>query len=172
MTQTFIAADGTRCTSQEVVDNYNRQLVDATYMRMSKRVTPKLARLFYSRWCTPARYELNRYYPATYATELSDVKRRIIRSVAHRAKRRGWYIWRFKNVLYVETPYGQCSWHMYVGGYILKCDLRWFRQFPERSDLCWSGIRNSDVVIRAILGESRIQRSLSALNEHVVNPRA
>jgi hypothetical protein len=38
MTQ-FIAADGTRCVSQEVCDNYNRQLADATYMRKSKRVT-------------------------------------------------------------------------------------------------------------------------------------
>ena len=124
MTQTCIASDGTRCVSQEVCENYNRQLADATYMRRSKRVTPKLARLFYSNWCTPGRYELDRYYRPSYASELSDVKKRIMRSVVGRAKRQGWYIWRFKNVLYVETPYGQCSWHMYVGGYVLKCDFR------------------------------------------------
>jgi hypothetical protein len=170
-TEYFIASDGTKCTSEEIRTRYEVDLREkaeiAAELRyicdIRRRVTPKYARLFYEWWsrlsgyCNPFGRWKQRY-------NLDIAKERIMHAVVRVAKKNGWLIWRMSNVLYVETPYGQCSWH--VGSLCdIPCDKlgKWFRSFPVRPDLQWSGVRNSDIVVRRVLGEVTAQKPLPEL---------
>jgi hypothetical protein len=123
-----------------------------------QRVTLKLAKEFYSQWGQEVFGSVGERPHRIYPSELVSAKLRIMMAVVRRAKRNGWYIWRQDNVLYIETPYGQCSWHMGQRDYVEN--PRWFRQFPLRLDLSWTKLHNSGLVVQAVLGSVAARRRI------------
>lgn len=167
----FIAADGTKCTSEEVRTRYEIDLRERTEIKaeltyicdITRRVTPKYARLYYKWWSRLSGYG-NPFSRWKQTYNLDIAKERIMRAVVRVAQKNCWLIWRMSNVLYVETHYGQCSWHVGTLCNIPHGPLGgWFRSFPVRKDLQWSGVRNSDIAVRRVLGEINAQKPLPEL---------
>jgi hypothetical protein len=167
----FIASDGTKCTSEDIRERYESELIEKREIEAelrylcdsTRRVTAKYARLFYKWWsrlsgyCNPCG-DWKRIY------NLDLAKERIMCAVVRVAQKNGWLVWRMSNVLYVETPHGQCSWHVGTLCNIPDgqlCD--WFLAFPIREDLAWSRVRNSDIVVRKALGEVTAEKPLPTL---------
>jgi hypothetical protein len=177
MTEYVIASDGTKCigdlsmTAAMVREKYEEDLLkkhkfnlDMRYLNVKRRITPKHVRLFYQYWTMWSGYG-NTNGDMKWIYNLDTVKTRIMHTVVRLANRQGWATWRNENILYIETPQGQCSWHLGKKGRIKEDTRKWFEKFPERRDLKWSGIRNSDIVIRRILGEKSADRPLPNLVE-------
>ena len=160
----FIATDGTKCLSESVREAHETELraravlnADIRYLHTQKRLSPKFLRLYYHYWSLWSGFGnpdggLKSYYG------LNNVKHRIIRAVVRQAKRKGWHVWRQGVVLYVETTQGQVSFHVIkptdFGWAFYKDTYRkWFEQFPEDKHRKWSGVRNSDVILRRCYGE-------------------
>jgi hypothetical protein len=110
--------------------------------------TPKTVETFYDVWktCTGYRNSFN-----GVRSTMARLKERIILHMLAMARERGWLVWSAPDystappnniVLYIETFHGQCSWHV---------DKSYGAE--TREDLHWSGLRNSDLVIRRCLGE-------------------
>jgi hypothetical protein len=145
---------GWREKQEAQIKNILALRADMRYLNnRSTRISPKYIRLYYHYWSAWMGYG-NPEGENKYIYSLDTVKYRIMRAAVRRALLNNWYIWRQANVLYIETPEGQCSFHVTKqGGWYKHSYLRWFEKFPERSDLSWSGVRNSDLVLRRVYGE-------------------
>jgi len=84
---------------------------------------------------------------------MTRLKDRIVQHMLNLAAEGNWFVWRKANVLYIETPYGQCSFHIVA---IPVPD--WFVAVVKRQDPEWSGKRESDIVIRRTLGDTTVGR--------------
>jgi hypothetical protein len=165
----YIASDGTRCTSEDVRDRHEQELVQAkeraakwnndleklnatVVWLATHRVTAEYARKFYEAWSACAGWG---NWMGMYRERFVGAKERIIAVMMRRARKSKWLVWRQGNVLYIESPFGQCSWHMSKYSRNLV-EYPWFYKIPERTDLRWSGIRNTDRIVRKILGEKDV----------------
>ena len=113
-------------------------------------VTAESVKQFYEKWDWLKR---NTPFISLKRKEMTRLKDRIVQHMLNLAADGNWFVWRKANVLYIETPYGQCSFH------IVAIPLPdWFVAVVERQDLEWSGKRESDIVIRRTLGDTTVGR--------------
>jgi hypothetical protein len=89
-----------------------------------------------------------------------DFKARLIKHLLKLAENEKWLVWRRDIVLYIETPYGQCSFH------VVPIRMAGFHPLPEWfltiqvQNKKWSGKRDSDLVIRRLLGDKSVGRKI------------
>ena len=161
-----IATDGTRCVTREVCDEHNKQIevreqiiAGLKYLSTTRRVTPKVVKTFYFCWTNVCGYKNPLDF---FKGHLEPHKWRVMKCVLRRAKANGWSTWRKSDVLYVETPYGQVSWHIWDTWDAHKMIQAHWNKASRDTQRKWSGMRNSDLVIRRLLGEKRVEKELTS----------
>ncbi len=117
------------------------------FLRLRERgekeaLSPSLVEEFYRLWRESSGY-CNRL--GTLKKLIVPVKKRIAAWVLDEARKNGWEhgFDPTENVLYIDTPHGQCSWHRPEQESVVD------KVYPGK----WSGVRNTDLIVRRLLGE-------------------
>jgi hypothetical protein len=102
--------------------------------RVLQAITPETIGAFYAAW---REVKGNESPKALYKELLVPAKKAIVMDVLRRAKAAGWVYGYSGDVLYVDTPFGQVSWHGDYGPAPV---------YPGE----WSGVRHSDTVLQQL----------------------